>query len=94
MGSCRRPAGERRIELGIRERRAVATRQSAEVLRPKTGPQDDKVFGAFPGQDGTFSAALIFKAMKNPPAGFREGFQLVRLVMRELRWPLESPWGP
>ena len=32
--------------------------------------------------------------IKNPPAGFREGFQLVRLVMRELRWPLESPWGP
>jgi hypothetical protein len=31
---------------------------------------------------------------KNPPAGFREGFHLVRLVMRELRWPLESPWGP
>jgi hypothetical protein len=70
MGSCRRPAGERRIELGIREWRA------------------------FPGQDGTFLAALIFQEMKNPPAGFREGFQLVRLVMRELRLPLESPWGP
>ena len=36
----------------------------------------------------------LFQAIKNPPAGFREGFQLVRRFMRELRLPLESPWGP
>src|SRR5947209_2250813 len=54
-------------------RSSACTGKVRRSFGPKNGPQDDN--GSNAGTDG---CCEVLRTIKDPPAGFREGFQLVR----------------